>query len=68
MLYTGEAAPVNELVDVIFAARIAGNYKKDDDDDVSVVEIKERNKVSDLCELFFFEFLIRKRTMKHMKS
>ncbi|KAM3268106.1 putative inactive DNA (cytosine-5)-methyltransferase DRM3 [Capsicum chacoense] len=39
----GEAAPVNELVDVIFAARIAGNHKKDDDD-VSVVEIKDKNK------------------------
>ncbi|KAK4353793.1 hypothetical protein RND71_025987 [Anisodus tanguticus] len=44
----GEAAPVNELVDVIFAARIAENCKKDDDD-ISIVEIKERNKVSDLC-------------------
>ncbi|KAJ8540434.1 hypothetical protein K7X08_030353 [Anisodus acutangulus] len=39
----GEAAPVNELVDVIFAARIAENCKKDDDD-ISIVEIKERNK------------------------
>ncbi|KAK4717046.1 hypothetical protein R3W88_015384 [Solanum pinnatisectum] len=48
----GEAAPVNELVDVIFAARIAGNYKKDDDDDVSVVEIKERNKECTTESLF----------------
>ncbi|XP_075081839.1 putative inactive DNA (cytosine-5)-methyltransferase DRM3 isoform X2 [Nicotiana tabacum] len=36
----GEAAPVNELVNLIFAARIAQNCKKDDGDD-SVVEIKE---------------------------
>lgn len=63
MLYAGEAAPVNELVDVIFAARIAGNHKKDDDDDVSVVEIKESKKVSDLCELFF-EPLVGGKTNK----
>lgn len=40
----GEAAPIDKLVDVILAARIAGNHKKDDDDDVSIVEIKEKNK------------------------
>lgn len=67
ILYAGEAAPVNELVDVIFAARIAGNHKKDDDDDVSVVEIKERNKVSDLCELVSEPF-IGEKTMEHKKS
>ncbi|XP_060212846.1 probable inactive DNA (cytosine-5)-methyltransferase DRM3 isoform X2 [Lycium barbarum] len=39
----GEAAPINKLVDVIFAARIAENCKKDEDD-VSIIEIKERNK------------------------
>lgn len=48
----GEAAPVNELVDVIFAARIAENYKNDDDDDVTVVEIKERNKECSTEALF----------------
>ncbi|CAN4107100.1 unnamed protein product [Withania somnifera] len=47
----GEAAPVNELVDVIFAARIAENSKKIDDD-VSVVEIKERNKECTTEDLF----------------
>lgn len=50
----GEAAPVNELVDVIFAARIAENSKKndDDDDDVSVVEIKEKKKECTTEDLF----------------